>query len=85
MFSDGTNFFNIMFYSWGGDRENANRVAAEYDAHPWGPWVLWQVAHWCACDNAFDLEVTPNLARMLESSDVSWPPPSGRKYPLKDW
>jgi TolB-like protein len=84
-FSAGANLFLIMFHAWGGDRDNANRVAAEYDAHPWGPWVLWQVTHWCACDNAFDLEATPNLARMLEDSDVAWPPRSGRVYPLKDW
>ena len=84
-FSNGASIFNIIFYAWGGDRENANRVAAEYDAHPWGPWVLWSVAHWCACDNAFDLEATPNLARMLADSDVPWPPRAGRDYPLKDW
>ena len=85
LFADGMNFFTLMSYAWGGDRDNANRVAAEYDAHPWGPWVLWQIAHWCVCDNTFDLEVTPNFARMLEENEVPWPPRSGRVYPLKDW
>ena len=78
-------FLGIQLYAWGGLREDANRLAARYDADPWGPWVLWQVANWCACDNAFDLEATPNFARMVNDSDVDWPPRSGRDYPLKDW
>jgi len=79
------NFFSPLFAAWGGEREEANRIAADYDSHPWGPWVLWQVSNWCACGNAFDLEVTPNFARMINDSDVNWPPRSGREYPLKDW
>ena len=78
-------FLGTQLYAWGGLREDANRLAAQYDADPWGPWVLWQIANWCACDNAFDLEVTPNFARMINDSDVDWPPRSGRDYPLKDW
>ena len=78
-------FLSVQLYAWGGLREDANRLAAQYDADPWGPWVLWQVANWCACDHAFDLEATPNFARMINDSDVDWPPRSGREYPLKDW
>ena len=78
-------FGAIFAYAWGGMREDANRVAARYDEHPWGPWVLWQTTHWCACDDPFDLEATPNLARMLELNEVPWPPVSNREYPLKDW
>ena len=63
-------FFNLSLYAWSGDRENANRLAATYDEHPFGPWVLWQHAHWCACDAPFDLESTPNLARMNNDNDV---------------
>ena len=65
--------------------DDANRLAARHDANPWGPWILWQIAHWCACGSPWDLEVTPNFARMLEVNEVAWPPVSGREYPLKDW
>ncbi len=85
VFEDGAGFHTVLFHAWGGNREDANRVAAEYDAHPWGPWMLWQIGHWCACDNAFDLEVTPNFARMLDEGEIPWPPVPGREYPLKDW
>ena len=80
-----SNFFAPLFYAWAGNREDANRIAARFDSHPWGPWVLWQTANWCACGDAFDLEATPNFARMINDSDVNWPPHSGREYPLKDW
>jgi tetratricopeptide (TPR) repeat protein len=79
------NFFTPLIYAWSGNRDDANRIAARFDSHPWGPWVLWQTANWCACGDAFDLEVTPNFARMINDSDVTWPPRSGREYPLKDW
>jgi hypothetical protein len=72
-------------YAWGGMREDANRLAARFDEHQWGPWALWQATHWCACGSPFDLEATPNFARMLELNEVPWPPVSGREYPLKDW
>ena len=78
-------FNAIPVYAWIGQRDDANRIAARYDEHPWGPWLLWQTAHWCACGDPFDLEATPNLARMLEVNEVAWPPVSNREYPLKDW
>ncbi len=81
----GDGFFGLMVRSWGGRRDEANAMAARYDEHPFGPWVLWQEAHWCACGHAFDLEATPNLARMLADSDVPWPPGAERGFPLKDW
>jgi TolB-like protein len=78
-------FMANMVYAWGGLRDDANRIAARYDQHPWGPWMLWQIAHWCACDNNFDLEAAPNFARMIEDAEIPWPPRSGRKFLLKDW
>jgi TolB-like protein len=77
--------FGGTVYAWGGLREDANRMAERYDKHPWGPWVLWQISLWCACDSPFDLEVTPNFARMIKDAEIPWPPRSGREYPLKDW
>jgi TolB-like protein len=78
-------FAALSAYAWGGQRDDANRIAARYDQHPWGPWALWQIAHWCACDHTFDLEAAPNFARMIAENEVPWPPVSGREYPLKDW
>jgi hypothetical protein len=78
-------FIALPAYAWVGQRDDANRVAARYDAHPWGPWHLWQAAHWCGCGSPWDLEATPNFARMLEVNEVPWPPVSESQYPLKDW
>ena len=78
-------FIALPAYAWVGQRDDANRLAARYDAHPWGPWQLWQSAHWCACGAPWDLAATPNFARMLEENEVPWPPVSEGKYPLKDW
>ena len=80
-----TEFFSIMLRAWGGRRGEANALAARYDEHPFGPWALWQAAHWCACGHPFDLDVTPNFARMIEDADLPWPPGTDRVYPLKDW
>ena len=78
-------FISLPAYAWIGQRDDANRIAARHDANPWGPWILWQIAHWCACGSPWDLEVTPNFARMLEVNEVPWPPVSEGQYPLKDW
>ncbi len=77
-------FFGPLIYAWTGRHDDANRLAARYDQHPWGQYALWQVTHWCACGHPFDLEATPNFARAIEQSGLPWPPP-GRDYPLKDW
>ena len=78
-------FFGPMFAAWGGDRDVANRIAAQYDKHPFGSLILWQISHWCACDANFDLEAAPNFASMIRENNIPWPPVSGREYPLKDW
>jgi TolB-like protein len=84
-FDPETTIFGPMFYAWTGKRDDANRLAARFDTHPWGPWALWQTTHWCACGHPFDLEAAPNFARAIEKSELPWPPESGRAYPLKDW
>ena len=78
-------FMGIIVYAWAGQREDVNRLAARYDAHPWGSHLLWQMTHWCACDAMFDLDVTPNFARRIQEADIEWPPRTGREFPLKDW
>jgi len=75
----------ILVAAWGGDREEANRMAAMIDEHHFGSLTLTDVAQWCACGKPFDLEATPNFAAKLKASGLSWSPPSVMDYPLKDW
>ena len=78
-------YWKLIVYAWGGQRDAANRRAAEIDKHHFGPVSLWQQAHWCACGAPWDLEATPNFAAKVEEGNVPWPPPSPMSFPLKDW
>ena len=60
-----------------GDRDKANAIAASLDAP--------DAANACRCGAPFDLEFTPNFARMIEEADLAWPPPRPIEWPLKDW
>ena len=75
----------IMYKALLGDRDAANRIAAEVDARPVGHMVLVLNIRNCFCGAPFDLEVTPNFARMLEDAALPWPPVSPIKWPLKKW
>jgi adenylate cyclase len=68
-----------------GDRERANAEAAKFDAAPLGFLYLQVEISRCLCGTAFDLEVTPNFARMVEEGSFPWPPPDVIDWPLKDW
>ena len=68
-----------------GDRDAANRRAAEVDAHPFGHLRLMLVPATCFCGAPWDLEHTPNFARLLEDAELRWPPASPIDWPLKDW
>ncbi|MDT8449174.1 MAG: hypothetical protein RQ847_03275 [Wenzhouxiangellaceae bacterium] len=68
-----------------GDRETANRIAAEIDARPAGPMLLLGAVYFCRCGAPFDLEVTPNLAARLDEAGLTWPPTETLDWPLKDW
>ena len=68
-----------------GDRELANRFAAEFDARPYGYLILMLAAHDCLCGAPFDLDVAPNFAQLIEDAGVEWPPASPIDWPLKDW
>jgi hypothetical protein len=72
-------------YAWVGDRENANRLAAEIDAQPFGSQSLLILTNWCACGAPFDLEATPNYAARIQEAGMPWPPASPITFPLKDW
>jgi tetratricopeptide (TPR) repeat protein len=78
-------FWEIALSAWGGQRETANRKAAEMDKHHFGPVAMWQMTHWCACGAPWDLEATPNFAAKIKEGNVTWPPPSPMSFPLKDW
>jgi hypothetical protein len=68
-----------------GDRDAANRLAAELDGRPMGPFVLSSALEWCNCGAAWDLEVTPVFAGKLREAGLEWPPVEPLKFPLKDW
>lgn len=68
-----------------GDRDAANAAAASIDSRPYGHIPLLQLIYFCGCGAPFDLEATPTLARMLEVSGLSWPPPTPVDWPLKNW
>jgi len=82
---NGTEFYKSIYYAWVGDRENANRRAAQIDQHPFGSQSLLLLIYWCACGAPFDLEVTPRYAQRVTAAGMPWPPASPIKFPLKDW
>ena len=68
-----------------GERDLTNKLAAEADARPYGYLALTLATHTCMCGAPFDLEVTPNFAKLIEDADLPWPPTSPIEWPLKDW
>ncbi|MCO4812923.1 MAG: hypothetical protein KC572_15085 [Gammaproteobacteria bacterium] len=79
------NFFDVMVNAWGGRRAEANRLAAGFDEHFFGPMVLWQIANWCQCGSPWELEATPNFAAKIKEANITWPPKTPLSFPLKDW
>lgn len=84
--SPGENRFNTLaMYAWTGDLENANRLAANLDKHPFGHIALSIAVLHCACGTPWDLSATPVFAAKIAESGLSWPPLSPLIFPLKDW
>jgi TolB-like protein len=84
--SEGESKFNTLaMYAWTGDRENANRLAADLDQHPFGHIALSIAVLHCACGEPWDLSVTPVFAEKIAESGLSWPPLSPLDFPFKDW
>jgi len=81
----GAELVNVAQNAMLGDRSQANKLAAEWDARPLGFLALIDEVGSCACGAPFDLEVTPNFARLIEEANLSWPPPTPINWPLKDW
>ncbi len=77
---EALNHFSIL-----GDRDEANRLAAVRDTYPLGFLTLLDTVGICRCGAPFDLEATPNFARLIEEANLPWPPPSPIDWPLKNW
>ena len=80
-----SDFWQLLANAWRGDREAANRMAAEIDQKAFGPVALSLISWWCTCGGPWEIEATPNFARMVGETGHSWPQPSPLKFPLKDW
>jgi len=78
-------FYESIYLAWIGDRDSANRRAAQIDTQPFGSQSLLLLVYWCACGAPFDLEVAPNYAARATAANMPWPPASPIKFPLKDW
>jgi hypothetical protein len=68
-----------------GDRDAANRLAAELDARPGGSMMLLMTTIYCSCGAPFDLEATPNFRERIHESGIAWPLETLIRYPAKDW
>ena len=62
-----------------GNRAEANRLAAAFDARPAGPFVLAVLTADCLCGAPFDLDAAPNFKARLAESGLAWPPPPAIK------
>jgi adenylate cyclase len=78
-------FLMLQYLAFTGQREEANRWAADIDARAYGPLPLILVTMWCGCGAPFDLEATPNFAAKIEQGGLIWPPTPTAEFPLKDW
>lgn len=78
-------FIRLVYAAWGGDKQEANRLAALIDQHRFGAVTLVQIAQWCGCGMPWELDATPNFAAKLEESGLPWSPPTTMGLPLKDW
>jgi TolB-like protein len=77
--------FHVQSLAQAGLRDEANALAARIDADPYGYLILMGVPGACMCGAPWDLEVTPNFAKLLEDAKLPWPPTSPINWPLKDW
>jgi len=77
--------FHVQSLAQAGLRDEANALAARIDADPYGYLILMQVPGVCMCGAPWDLDVTPNFAKLLEDAELPWPPASPINWPLKDW
>jgi len=77
--------FHVQSLAQAGLRDEANALAARIDADPYGYLILMQIPGVCMCGAPWDLEYTPNFAKLLKDAELPWPPASPINWPLKDW
>jgi len=83
--ADGDDALEVTSLAQLGERDLANQAAASMDARPLGFLDLIDTADSCKCGAPFDLEFTPNFARLVDEAQLVWPPRSAIEWPLKDW
>ena len=84
-YRDANHVQEILVLARAGERQLANQKAAAVDARPYGHMALATNILLCTCGAPFDLESTPNFAKLLQDADLLWPPDSPIDWPLKDW
>ncbi len=82
---EASTFWELSYYAQSGDLANANRLAAALDGHHFAGPALATSVLWCNCGAPWDLEATPNFARLIQDAGFDWPPPSPIRFPLKTW
>lgn len=75
----------MAYHALLGDRAEVNRIAALADENRYGHMELAHALLLCYCGAPFDIDATPNFARRIEISGLSWPPVEPVKWPLKFW
>ncbi len=75
----------VAFLARVGEREQANELAAGIDSQPYGHLLLMLIPNACKCGAPWDLEATPNFAKLVNDAGLTWPPTSPINWPLKDW
>jgi len=78
-------FWEVAYYAWTGDLDNANRTVAGIDLHTFSGPGLATALLWCTCGAPWDLAATPHFAGLIEDAGFDWPPPSPIRFPLKTW
>ena len=78
-------FWDLSYYAWIGDQENANRIAAKVAEHSFGGVALATTILWCNCGAPWDLAATPKFAELVADAGFDWPPASPIQFPLKNW
>lgn len=84
-FENAESVGRLIFSATLGNRELSNTLAAGLDAARYGYLPLMLTATICRCGAPWDIEKTPNFARLLADAELSWPPASPVNWPLKDW
>lgn len=74
-------WYELMMFTFLGERDRANAIAAELDSKPYGYIDLITVIEACRCGAPFDLASTPDFAARIAQSTFAWPPPGDLGFP----